>query len=102
MIIIAKSKSEERFTKTWDGRLSRIMRDFSFSEEQRKIFINEQKLRFKNTDLSDDEKYRHAYNAFKPMLQSKLNNAHVIEERKEKVKLLHDYKKSRQKIFVAS
>lgn len=102
MVIIAKSKSEERFSKTWDGRLNQIMRDFSFSQEQRTEFILKQELRFKNTDLSDDEKYRHAYNAFKPMLQSKLNNAHVIAKRKEKVKILHDYKKSQQNMFVAS
>ena len=96
------TKKGERFAKTWDGRLSKIMRDFGFSQEQRKIFIENQKEILNKTSLDDDEKYRLAYKEFKPMLERKLNIAHEIAIMKENAKKKsHVMQKPQQKMFVA-
>ena len=87
MINIAKKKNYERFAQTWDGRLSKIMRDFGFSFDDRQKFIDEQKSLLINANYNDDEKYRFAYKAFKPMLEEKLNIAHEIAKTKKHVKL---------------
>lgn len=103
MIYIAKKKGES-FPKTWDGRLSKLMRDFEFTQEQRKSFIEIQKEILDITNLNDEEKYRLAYKEFKPMLERKLNIAHEIAQIKENVKntkTSHVKQKPQQKLFVA-
>ena len=96
------TKKGERFPKTWDGRLSKIMRDFGFTQEQRKIFIENQKDVLNKTSLDDDEKYRLAYKEFKPMLERKLNIAHEIAIMKENAKTKsHAMQKPQHKMFVA-